>query len=161
MSERPHAVRNGLPFRGHKRVRMFFLHGGDMPSFSAVHDQEYSPRPCGVDAGQKFGRTSAVSQKPGRGGEETETFKVPEQIFAGMPMADIPAMRRRKPCGNTCFFRKAMANMKMDLLCPYSCRRAEKFCRSIQTYAPARALHCTTPLYGGMKRSDRSTLLWA
>ena len=131
-----------------------------MPSFSAVHDQEYSPRPCGVDAGQKIGRTSAVSQKPGRGGEETETFKVPEQIFAGMPMAGIPAMRRRKPCGNTCFFRKAMANMKTDLHVRAPAAGQRNSAGASRHYSGMSAVE-SSALYGGMERSDRSTLLWA
>ncbi len=41
-----------LPSRG-ICVR-YFLHGGDMPSFSAVHDQEYAPRRNGADAGHKY-----------------------------------------------------------------------------------------------------------
>lgn len=86
-----------------------------MPSFSAVHDQEYSPRPCGVDAGQKFGRTSAVSQRPGKGGggdwnlwgSRANSCRHAHDVHTGNA--------EEKPFGNTCFSRKAMANMKTDL----------------------------------------------
>ena len=138
---------------------MFFLHGGDMPSFSAVHDQEYSPRPCGVDAGQKFGRTSAVSQKPGRGGEETGTCEAPEQIFAGMPW------HAYRQCGGEAlreylFSRKAMANMKTDLHVRAPAAGQRNSAGASRHYSGMSAVE-NSALYGGMERSDRSTLLWA
>ena len=80
-----------------------------MPSFSAVHDQEYSPRPCGVDAGQKFGRTSAVSQKPGRGGRAIflpafHSSSLPDGRYGGCPASiflDV-AGARLYHAGDTC-----------------------------------------------------------
>lgn len=87
-----------------------------------------------MDAGQKSGRTSAVSRKPGWGGRRLE----PDGSRANF--ADMP-WRAYRQCGgdlsgNTCFSRKVW-RICDGPACPYSCRTAEKFCRSTQPSIPA------------------------
>ena len=83
-----------------------FLFGEDMPSFSAVHDQE-------LRAPARKGRMQNRNIRPDarcesgvrpRGGRRLK-HKASEQIFAGMPFSCIPAMRRRLS-GSTCMSRK-------------------------------------------------------
>jgi len=81
-----------------------------MPSFSAAHDQEYTPRH--EKAGWMQDRNSAgfplwIENPAGGGGGDWE-FALPEQIFAGM------SWRAYRRCGGelpegTCISQEAMA----------------------------------------------------
>ena len=94
-----------------------------------------------------------------QGGEETGTCEAPEQIFAGMPW------HAYRQCGGEAlreylFSRKAMANMKTDLHVRAPAAGQRNSAGASRHYSGMSAVE-NSALYGGMERSDRSTLLWA
>lgn len=135
----------------------FFCTTESIPPLSAVLDQEYAPRNRGMDAGQKFCRTFAVSRKPGRGGGGDWNLAAPEQILP--TCHGVHAGNAEENFSGHLFSPKSMANMLTNKNVRAPAAR-QKFCRNTRVIRHGTSPRSSRRSYGDMKRSDRLMLLW-
>lgn len=135
---RPHAVSGrSSTARGRYEFACFFC-TAEICRLSPPCTTRSTHPVCGADAGQKIWPDLRCESEARQGGEETGALR-PQSKFLPACHGVHTGNAEEKLPGSTCFSRKAMANMMMDLLVHAPAARQRNFAGTSRHHVPAQA----------------------